>query len=144
MLLITIMRSKEILLSWIEAFKDRDADRVASFYHEDAINWQVADEPVKGRENIRNMMRAFFEAFPDSYSNAENIMADGPWAAWEWEGGGTFTKDLGDIRATGKHYELRGCGFFFIVDGKIKLQRGYWDKASWCRQIGVGLDSSVK
>jgi hypothetical protein len=31
-----------------------------------------------------------------------------------------------------------------VVDGKIKLQRGYWDKASWYRQIGVPLDASIK
>lgn len=131
-------------MEWIEAFKARDPDRVAALYHDDAVNWQVADDAVVGRENIRSMTAQFFTSFPDSYTNIENVMADGDWVAWEWIGGGTFLNDLGPIKATGKSFEIRGCGFFHIVDGKIKLQRGYWDKVSWYTQIGVPLNSSVK
>ena len=131
-------------MGWIEAFTARDADRVASFYHDNAVNWQVADEPVVGKENIRIMTAQFFASFPDSYGSVENIMADGDWAAWEWIGGGTFLNDLGPISATGKTFEIRGCGFFHIVDGKIRYQRGYWDKVSWYTQIGVPLSASVK
>ena len=138
------MDARAVLLQWIEAFAARDPDRLASLYHVDAVNWQVADDPVVGRENIRNMVTRFFIAFPDSYTNVENVMADGDWAAWEWVGGGTFLRDLGPLEATGKRFEIRGCGFFLTVDGKIKLQRGYWDKVSWYKQIGVPLSASVK
>ncbi len=42
----------------------------------------------------------------------ENIFEDGEWAILEWK------DPLG----------LRGCGFFKVIEGKIKFQRGYWDK----------------
>ena len=138
------MDARTVLSEWIEAFKARDPDRVADLYHDEATNWQVADDPVVGRENIRKMTAQFFTSFPDSYTNIENVMADGDWAAWEWTGGGTFLHDLGPIKATGKAFEIRGCGFFQIVNGKITLQRGYWDKVSWYTQIGVPLSASVK
>ena len=138
------MEARTVLLNWIEAFAAHDPDRVAALYHVDAVNWQVADEPVTGRENIRRMVAQFFISFPDSYTNVENVMGDGDWAAWEWVGGGTFLRDLGAIRATGKRFEIRGCGFFQIVNGRIKVQRGYWDKVSWYTQIGVPLSASVK
>ena len=138
------MDARTVLMEWIEAFKARDPGRVAALYHNDAVNWQVADDPVVGRENIRDMTAQFFTSFPDSYTNIENIMSDGDWAAWEWIGGGTFLKDLGPIKATGKAFEIRGCGFFQIENGKIKLQRGYWNKASWYTQIGVPLSASIK
>jgi hypothetical protein len=51
---------------------------------------------------------------------------------------------MGDIKATGKKFEIRGCGFFLIQDDKVKLQRGYWDKSSWCNQIGIDLDAAIK
>jgi limonene-1,2-epoxide hydrolase len=35
---------------------------------------------------------------------------------------------------------LRGCGFFQIVDGKIRSQRGYWDRATWFNQLGLPVD----
>jgi steroid delta-isomerase-like uncharacterized protein len=136
--------ARTVLMEWIEAFASRDPVRIAGLYHIDAVNWQVADEPVVGRDNIRNMVAQFFVSFPDSYAHVENVMADGDWAAWEWTGGGTFLRDLGTIKATGRTFAIRGCGFFQVIDGKIKLQRGYWDKASWYRQIGVPLSASIK
>jgi hypothetical protein len=32
---------------------------------------------------------------------------------------------------------LRGCGFFWIKDGKIAFQRGYWDKLTFLRLQGL-------
>lgn len=135
---------KDVFEQWISAFQAKDVERVVSLYHDDAVNWQIADSPVEGREKIREMMLSFFTSFPDAYTYIENIMYDGDWAAWEWTGGGTFLKDVGSIKATGRRFEIRGCGFFLIQEGKIKLQRGYWDKISWCRQIGIDPGSSIK
>lgn len=138
------MDAKAVLSQWIDAFNRKDVDWIASLYHEDAVNWQVADQPVTGRAAIREMLAQFFAAFPDSYSRVENLMGDGEWAAWEWIGGGTFLHAVGPIPATGKKYELRGCGFFRIAAGQIVLQRGYWDKQTWLGQLGVPLSTSMK
>jgi Ketosteroid isomerase homolog len=57
------MRPKELVLAWVEAFNKADADALAAFYHEDAVNHQVALEPVSGREAIRAMFaREFAQA----------------------------------------------------------------------------------
>jgi hypothetical protein len=34
---------------------------------------------------------------------------------------------------------LRGCGFFQVVDDKIKFQRGYWDKLTFLRQHNLPI-----
>jgi hypothetical protein len=34
---------------------------------------------------------------------------------------------------------LRGCGFFHVQDGKIRFQRGYWDKLSFLRLHSLPL-----
>lgn len=137
------MDAKTVLTQWIDAFAARDADALAALYHDDAIHWQVADEPVMGKVQIRDTLARFFRAFPDARTRVETVIAEGEWAAFEWIGSGTFTEDLGAVQATGKRYALRGCGFFRIKDGKIKLQRGYWDKASWYAQIDVPLTVSL-
>jgi steroid delta-isomerase-like uncharacterized protein len=136
--------TQDVFEQWISAFQSKDVERLVSLYHDDAVNWQVADQPAKGKEEIRKMTESFFMSFPDAYTKIENILYDDEWASWEWIGGGTFSKDMGDIKATGKPFEIRGCGFFLIQDGKVRLQRGYWDKASWCRQIGIDSDSTIK
>ena len=108
---------KELIIKWVEIFNRRNADEIAILYHNDAINHQVANDPVIGKEAIKKM-------FNDEFSSAEmtciieNIFEDGDWVILEWK------DPLG----------LRGCGFFHVIDGKIKFQRGYWDKLSFLRK----------
>ena len=116
------MIPKIIVEKWVEAFNDKDAEALAEFYHEDAINHQVANEPVVGKAAIKKM-------FADDFAKAEmvciveNIFEDNDWAILEWK------DPLG----------LRGCGFFHIKAGKIIFQRGYWDKLSFLRMHGLPI-----
>jgi len=110
------MRPKELIKAWVEAFNGGDADAMAAFYADDAINHQVALEPIAGRDAIRAMFaREFAEA--DMVCIVENIFEDGDWAILEWR------DPLG----------LRGCGFFHVKDGKIAFQRGFWDRLSFLK-----------
>ena len=110
------MTPKQILEKWIIAFNKIDIDSLAELYSDDAINHQVANEPVVGKQAIKQM-------FKDEFSKAkmictpENIFEDGEWAILEWK------DPLG----------LRGCGFFHIMNDKIIFQRGYWDKLSFLK-----------
>jgi steroid delta-isomerase-like uncharacterized protein len=136
-----VMSPKEVLTKWAAAFNDRNAAAAASLYHEHATNLQVAiGSPVQGRQGIHDDLVSLFTAFPDSYTHVEHIFEEGEWAMIEWSGGGTFSGPLGEHTPTGKSFTLRGCGFFQVIAGKIHLQRGYWDKATWFRQIGLPID----
>lgn len=116
------MKPREVVEAFVAAFNKEDAEALARLYAEDAVNHQVAESPVTGREAIRAM---FVEAFAAAkmICIVENIFADGEWAILEWR------DPLG----------LRGCGFFHVIDGKIQFQRGYWDKLSFLRQHGLPL-----
>lgn len=116
------MKPKELILKWVEAFNEADADKIAEFYHEDAINHQVASKPVKGKKAIQEMFKNEF-ATAKMVCIIENIFEDGNWAIIEW------IDPLG----------LRGCGFFQIIDDKIAFQRGYWDSLSFLRQHNLPI-----
>jgi len=116
------MTPKELVAAWVEAFNRADVDALASFYSEDAINHQVAESPVEGREAIRRMFADGF-ASANMVCLAENLFEDGEWAILEWR------DPLG----------LRGCGFFHVRDGKITFQRGYWDKLTFLKTQGLPL-----
>lgn len=116
------MKPKELILNWVVAFNAGDADAVAEFYHEDAINHQVANEPVVGKIAIRTMFQREFQQ-AEMKCLVEQILEDGEWGVLEW-------KDPAG---------LRGCGFFRVIDGKIKFQRGYWDKLSFLRLHNLPL-----
>ena len=108
---------KEIILQWVKTFNTSNAGELAGFYTDDAINHQVTNEPVVGKEAIRQMFANEFAA-AKMVCIIENIFEDGEWGILEWK------DPMG----------LRGCGFFHIINGKIHFQRGYWDKLSFLRQ----------
>jgi limonene-1,2-epoxide hydrolase len=116
------MRPKELVQAWVEAFNKADVPALVSFYSETAINHQVAETPVEGREAIRQMFEAGF-ASAKMVCAIENIFEDGDWAILEWR------DPLG----------LRGCGFFHFSEGKIVFQRGYWDKLTFLRQHNLPI-----
>jgi len=116
------MKPKELIEEWVKAFNEADVENISDLYHFDAINHQVANEPIVGKVAIKEM-------FENEFNQAkmtcivENIFEDNDWGILEWK------DPLG----------LRGCGFFQVIDGKIKFQRGYWDKLSFLRQHNLPI-----
>src|SRR5262249_42978978 len=132
---------REVLQEWVDAWQRHDAQRAASLYHEDATNLQVAiGEPTVGKQAILADLQSFFRAFPNSETHIENLFEEGDWAILEWSGSGTWRGEFAGRPGNGKSFALRGCGFFHVVDGKIKFQRGYWDKATWFGQLGIPIE----
>jgi NAD(P)H-dependent FMN reductase len=117
-----VLRPGALVAAWVEAFNRGDADALAAFYTKDAVNHQVAEPPVAGREAIREMFARGF-ASANMHCIVENVFEDGDWAILEWR----------DPRG------LRGCGFFQVKRGEIVFQRGYWDMLSFLRQQGLPL-----
>jgi hypothetical protein len=98
------MRPRAIVRLWVEAFNRQDVAALAGYYAEDAVNHQVAEAPVHGREAIREMFAAGFAAAP-MVCIVESLFEDGEWAILEWR------DPLG----------LRGCGFFHVVGRPHRL-----------------------
>jgi len=110
------MEPRDVINAWIDAFNKGDAAKLSALYHDDAINHQVANEPVIGKQSIQEMFIREFAA-AEMICIPEQIFQDGEWAILEWK------DPLG----------FRGCGFFHVTSGKIKFQRGYWDKLSFLK-----------
>ena len=116
------MTPREVLEKWIVAFNKADAAMIAELYADNAINHQVANEPVIGKKAITEM-------FTNEFTNTEmvcipeNIFEDGDWAILEWKDPKGF----------------QGCGFFQIKNDKIIFQRGYWDKLSFYKLYNIPI-----
>jgi len=116
------MEPRQLVANWVSAFNSADANVLAAFYAEEAVNHQIVQDPIKGRDAIREMFaREFGRA--TMVCEIENIFQDGDWAILEWK----------DPKG------LRGCGFFHIVDDHIVFQRGYFNELSFLRQQGLPL-----
>jgi ketosteroid isomerase-like protein len=117
-----MMSPREVVERWVEKFNAADADGLADLYHPDAVNHQVTQDPVEGREAIRGMFVREFAA-ADMTCIVEAIHEAGDIVALEWR------DPLG----------LHGCGSFTVWDGRIAFQRGYWDKLSFLRMHGLPI-----
>ncbi|MFZ0676271.1 nuclear transport factor 2 family protein [Candidatus Binatus sp.] len=121
------MRPKDIVRAWVDAFNREDVKALAALYAAaHAVNHQVAENPVEGRDAIREMFATGF-ARSKMVCIVENLFEDGEWAILEWR----------DPQG------LRGCGFFHIIDGKIVFQRGYWDKLSFLKLHGLPMSETT-
>jgi limonene-1,2-epoxide hydrolase len=116
------MKPKAVVKNWVDAFNRADVEALTEFYHEDAINHQVAESPAEGHEAIREMFTTEF-ARAGMVCIVENIFEDGEWAILEWR----------DPKG------LRGCGLFRVIEDRIAFQRGYWDKLSFLKLHGLPL-----
>jgi limonene-1,2-epoxide hydrolase len=119
------MTPKQTVLAWLDAFNRADVAALAALYADQAVNHQVAEQPVVGKTAIREMFAREF-ARANMVCIPEQIFEDGEWAILEWK------DPLG----------LRGCGFFHVQDDLIHFQRGYWDKLSFLRLHGLPLHAA--
>jgi len=118
---------KEVVQAWVSAFNRADVNELVSLYHKDAVNHQVAYEPMKGAKEIRKLFELDFGR-AKMVCQVENLFQDGEWAILEW------SDPLG----------VRGCGFFQVKNGQIVFQRGYFDKLSFFRAQGIPLEEALK
>ena len=117
------MKPSEVLKRWVDAFNKADVSALNELYDENAVNHQVANEPVMGKAAIEEMFRREFDN-AEMVCIVENMFEDGDWAILEWR------DPLG----------LRGCGFFQVQNNKIVFQRGYWDKLSFLKQHNLPIE----
>lgn len=113
---------KEVLKQFVEHFNNADVESLINLYAEDAVNHQVANDPVEGRDAIKKMFENEF-AQAKMTCIVENMFEEGDWAIMEWK------DPLG----------LRGCGFFKVKNGRIVFQRGYWDKLSFLKMHNLPI-----
>jgi hypothetical protein len=111
------MKPKEIIHRFVELFNHQDYQRLAELYDDNAINHQTALAPIIGKEQIKKFFKEDFEQY-NMVCIVENIFEDGDVGILEWK----------DPKG------LRGCGFFWVKEGKIIHQRGYWDRLSFMEQ----------
>ena len=118
-----MLRPKEVVQLWADAFNSGDVDAIVRLYHDDAVNHQVANTPVSGSAAIRNMFTEESSA-AKMVCIVEHIFEDGQWAILEWR----------------DPLCLLGCGFFQVIGGKTAFQRGYWDKLSFLKHHGLPIE----
>ncbi len=78
------MTPKEVVTKWVDTFNKADANLLAEFYSDNAVNHQVANEPINGKAAIEKMFQEEFSK-AEMVCIPENIFEDGERAIIEWK-----------------------------------------------------------
>lgn len=133
----------DVVKRFTNAIEARDAEAFAALFAEDAVGHHpLYDEPVRGREAIREGERALFEAFSDVAVDVRSLLSEGNRCAVEvvLSAVNTGPLDIGagsPLPATGRTIELPATWWLDLdEDGLIVETRDYLDTATFMRQLG--------
>jgi steroid delta-isomerase-like uncharacterized protein len=129
---------EEVARGSFEAFQARDLDTAVSYWSEEGVEEVIPVGILRGRDEIRENIRAMYAGAPDLEVVLERVVADDRHAVIQWRGAGTFTGEpFNGIEANGRRIELRVVELMDIDDGQIVRNTIYYDGAAFARQIGM-------
>jgi steroid delta-isomerase-like uncharacterized protein len=125
--------------AYLGAWNDRDAERIASFFAEDAVyEDHGAGATALGREGIRNHAARVHAGFPDLRFDLVRAAHGGDFTAGEWRSVMTHLGDLEGLAATGRAVQSSGVDVATLDDaGLIARLDSYYDGAAIMRDLGL-------
>jgi predicted ester cyclase len=101
--------------------------------------------PRRGREDIKEFMTGFREAFPDlGFEGAADLIAEGDLVVGRWKGGGTHTGPafsdflVGSLpAASGRKMHFTGTTVLRVENGRIAEEVGLDDGVTALQQLGL-------
>jgi limonene-1,2-epoxide hydrolase len=118
-----------------EAWGSHDLGRIAQFFHDDFQNHQMPFEPVIGLDNYLQHCEHWFTAYPDLRFELISLFGQGDLVCLEHRAIGTSRASFFGNVARGREEVVQSCDVFEFRDGKIALERGYWDFSTTTGQL---------
>jgi steroid delta-isomerase-like uncharacterized protein len=138
------MNIQSIIQKQINDFNGHHIDAFVAPYAAEAKSLDpYYEQPLIGKEAIRQDIIDFFQGFPDIKGNITGqILISGNTAAFELELTGTHKGNLpspnGPIPPTNRNVRILMARFLeFTGDGKIKSDNRYYDTMSIMAQLGL-------
>ena len=121
-----MQRNEQIVRDFIRAWSRLDADELAGFFSEDGVYHNMPMQPVKGRENVRRLIKGFLSSWTQTDWEIRNLVS---------AGNVVIAERVDRTRAGAKAVDLPCTGVFELEGGKIKEWRDYFDFATYQRAV---------
>jgi steroid delta-isomerase-like uncharacterized protein len=118
---------RAVVLRLVDAWNDHDLDAVASCISDEFENHQLPLGAVIGRAAYLAHLRSWFEAYPDLRVEVRTCFSVGSVVCLEVIERGTRRGVFGGAAPSDRLEAFFGCDVFELRDGRIAIQRGYWD-----------------
>lgn len=119
----------QIVSEFLDAWPDKDAARLASFFSEDAVYHNIPLEPIKGRDAIAATFAGFMGMADQIRFDTLQLVAEGPVV---------MTERLDHFIGPERTVSLPVMGVFEVHDGAITAWRDYFDMNQFTSQMSGG------
>ena len=139
-------RNKKIIKEAMAALNDHNVDKMVGLMAPDAVDHgDGSGRTIKGVDSIKANMTSMMNSFPDFKADDLRYFADGDHVVVIGQYSGTFKKDMGNMKATGKSFKFPDADIFTLNDeGKITSHRYIQPDATFFSQIGAKPPSAKK
>lgn len=110
--------NKDLVRRYLEAFNDRDRDRLSDLVAADVVEHGIHDE-LHGIDDILEFRQRHFDVFPDYSGDTEALVAEGDTVAVRYTARGTHEGEYRDVDPTGNTVEWTGMAMYRIEDDRI-------------------------
>ncbi len=132
----TLEANKELFLQYVEAYNNKNVDRLDELMAPDFARHSQAATEVNSLEEFKADLAQAAEAFPDAYMEFETIVAEGDKVAAYGTWTGTQEAAWGPFPGTGQRADLKFFYLFRVEDGKLAEMWTEWDNVGFLTQLG--------
>jgi limonene-1,2-epoxide hydrolase len=118
--------AKQVIRDFCAAWESLDAERIAGFFTDDGVYFNIPMQPAKGKDAIKALLGMILGPAKSVKFEIKHMVAEGDVVLNER----LDTFEMKD----GKTVALRVMGAYELRDGKIAEWRDYFDLAEWTRQ----------
>jgi steroid delta-isomerase-like uncharacterized protein len=130
--------------AYLEGMNKRDLSVIDETFAPDYVVYYPGMEPIHGREEAKEAIAAFLDAFPDLVFTIEDQVGEGNKVVTRWTAVGThsgdfrgFPKKGSVIKATGRPVNFRATDIYRIENGLIKEEWNTIENMELLHQLGV-------
>jgi steroid delta-isomerase-like uncharacterized protein len=132
---------KDLWTEWETRYNKHDFPGAASIWASDAV-YTDPNGRCEGGKAIQAYHEAADKPFSDISLETTLLIEEGDTAVAEWRWRATHTAaiaipDGNEIPPTGKTIEISAVSVMTVRDGKVALQRAYFDTAAMMSQLGL-------
>jgi steroid delta-isomerase-like uncharacterized protein len=113
-----------------------DLAAVESLIHEDMVEHGAFGGEAGGREDARQTVARFRQAFPDLVLEVADLVGEGEHTVLRWVGTGTHRGDFMGVPPSGASIRVEGIDIYRVVDGRVIEHWGYPDVIALMQQLG--------
>jgi steroid delta-isomerase-like uncharacterized protein len=134
----SIEENKAVVQRIVKEFlNEGNTDVADELFTADFVNHNPARGNTPDREGLKQFIIDLHTAFPDSYTEMEDLVAEGDKVVVRVTSRGTHKGNLWGIPPTEKQIEVSGISIFRFVAGKVVERWNLTDNLLLLQQIGI-------